>query len=59
MTQQIIATSVILLVLVFMMSIGMIIKGRPMRRSCGGIAGGDKSECLVCDGGEDPENCPD
>lgn len=59
MTQQIIATALMLLVLVFIMSIGMIVKGRPMRKSCGGIAGSDKSECLVCDGGEEPESCPD
>lgn len=59
MTQQFLVTAGLLLVLVLLMSIGMIIKGRPMRRSCGGIAGGDSSECAICDGGEKPENCPE
>lgn len=58
MSQQIIATAAMLLFLVFIMSIGMIVKGRPMRRSCGGLGGADKSDCLICDGGDEPENCP-
>jgi hypothetical protein len=56
---QIILTISVLLFLVVIMSVGMIFKGIPMRKSCGGILGGDKSECGVCSGGEEPENCPD
>jgi|SaaInlStandDraft_1057018.scaffolds.fasta_scaffold05318_7 hypothetical protein len=48
-----------LMFLVLIMSVGMIFAGRPLQKSCGGIMGGDKSECAICDGGENPDNCPD
>jgi hypothetical protein len=56
---QILFTIALLMFLVLIMSVGMIFKGRPMRKSCAGIVGGDKSECGVCSGGEEPESCPD
>ena len=56
---QIFITIAVLMLLVLIMSVGMIFKGRPMRKSCGGIMGGDKSECGVCSGGEEPEKCPE
>jgi len=56
---QIALTASTLLFLVLIMSVGMIFAGRPMRKSCGGLIGGDQSECNICDGGDNPENCPD
>jgi hypothetical protein len=56
---QIALASGLLMVLVTLMSVGMIFKGRPLKKNCGGIVGGDKSDCGVCDGGEEPEKCPE
>lgn len=56
---QMALTAGTLMFLVLIMSVGMIFKGRPMRKSCGGILGGDTSDCAICDGGSEPENCPD
>ena len=47
-------TLVVFLAIVGIMGLGMLISGRPFRRSCGGV-GGDKSECGICDGGAKPE----
>lgn len=53
---QVLITASLLLILMALMSVGMVFKGRPLRRSCGGI-GGDDKECPVCDGGTRPEEC--
>jgi hypothetical protein len=58
MTQIFLASS-FMCAFVLIMSVGLIFKGRPLRKSCGGIVGGDKSECGICHGGDEPENCPE
>lgn len=54
---QIIVTIIVFLGVVALMGLGMLISGKPMRRSCGGV-GGDESECMICDPEEKPEDCP-
>ncbi len=54
--KQILITNAIFLVLVLIMSISVIFKGRALKKSCGSIAS-DSSDCLVCDKGEAPDKC--
>jgi hypothetical protein len=56
---QVILSATVMCCIVLVMSVGLIFKGKPMQKSCGGIIGSDKSECGICHGGDEPENCPD
>lgn len=39
-----------------LMAVGLIFRGRPFVRGCGGT--GKESDCNLCEGGKKPDNCP-
>ena len=59
MFEQVVIPIIVMMLLFAMMAVGLIFKGRPLAKSCGGVSAEEIHECLICDGGKKPEQCPD